>query len=42
MDNETRIVKLKENEYQEIFGVKKPTFEAMLKERMKLRFYKFS
>jgi len=30
MDNETRIAKLKENEYQEIFGVKKPTFEAML------------
>ena len=30
MDNETRIAKLKENKYQEIFGVKKPTFEAML------------
>jgi len=30
MDNETRIAKLKENGYQEIFGVKKPTFEAML------------
>ena len=30
MDNKTRIAKLKENEYQEIFEVKKPTFEAML------------
>ena len=30
MDNEARIAKLKENKYQEIFGVKKPTFEAML------------
>lgn len=30
MDNKTRIANLKENEYQQIFGVKKVTFEAML------------
>jgi predicted DNA-binding protein YlxM (UPF0122 family) len=30
MDNETRIKKLKENEYQEIFGIRKSTFEKML------------
>jgi len=30
MDNITRIAKLKEDEYQALFGVKKPTFEAML------------
>ena len=30
MDNLTRISKLKDNEYRQIFGVKKPTFEAML------------
>ena len=30
MDNMTRISKLKDNEYQQLFGVKKPTFEAML------------
>ena len=30
MDNITRIAKLKENEYQQIFGVQKATFEAML------------
>ena len=30
MDNLTRIAKLKNNEYQALFGVKKPTFEAML------------
>jgi len=29
MDNITRISKLKDNEYQQIFGLKKPTFEAM-------------
>jgi len=30
MDNETRIGKLKENGYQEIFGVRKPAFDVML------------
>ena len=30
MDNITRIAELKENEYQGLFGVQKPTFEAML------------
>jgi len=30
MDNKTRIKKLKDSEYQQIFGVRKPTFEAML------------
>jgi len=30
MDNKTRIAELKENEYQGLFGVQKPTFEAML------------
>ena len=30
MDNIIRISKLKDNEYQQLFGVKKPTFEAML------------
>jgi predicted DNA-binding protein YlxM (UPF0122 family) len=30
MDNITRIAKLKDNKYQQIFGVQKPTFEAML------------
>ncbi len=30
MDNKTRIAKLKEEEYQALFGVRKPTFEAML------------
>jgi len=30
MDNITRISKLKDDEYQALFGVKKPTFEAML------------
>ena len=30
MDNITRMAKLKENEYQQIFGVQKATFEAML------------
>jgi len=30
MDNFTRIAKLKENEFQQIFGVHRPTFEAML------------
>ena len=30
MDNITRIAKLKDNEYQQIFGVHKATFEAML------------
>jgi len=30
MDNITRISRLKDNEYQQIFGVKKPTFEGML------------
>jgi len=31
MDNEKRIAELAENKYQELFGVRKPTFEAMLK-----------
>jgi len=30
MDNITRIAKLKDDEYQALFGVRKPTFEAML------------
>jgi len=30
MDNKMRIKKLKESEYQELFGVQKPTFDAML------------
>jgi predicted DNA-binding protein YlxM (UPF0122 family) len=30
MDNITRIEKLKDDEYQALFGVQKPTFEAML------------
>jgi len=30
MDNKTRITKLRDNEYQQLFGVQKPTFEAML------------
>ena len=30
MDNKTRISKLKDVEYQQIFGVRTPTFEAML------------
>lgn len=30
MDNITRISKLNDNEYQALFGVKKPTFDAML------------
>ena len=30
MGNITRISKLKDDEYQTLFGVKKPTFEAML------------
>ena len=30
MDNKTRIDKLKESEYQELFGVRKPTFDTML------------
>jgi hypothetical protein len=30
MDNKKRIMELKENEYQGLFGVKKPTFEVML------------
>lgn len=32
MNNEKRIKKLKENKYQELFGVKKETFDEMLKE----------
>jgi len=31
MENKIRISKLKDSEYQQIFGVRKPTFEAMLK-----------
>lgn len=31
MNNEKRIKKLKENKYQELFGVKKETFDEMLK-----------
>lgn len=30
MENEKRIANLKENEYQELFGVKKATFDKML------------
>jgi len=30
MDNESRIGDLKETQYQEIFGVRKPTFDRML------------
>lgn len=30
MDNEKRIRELKEKSYQELFGVRKPTFDAML------------
>ena len=30
MNNEERIQNLKENEYQELFGIKKPTFDKML------------
>jgi len=30
MDNEKRISKLKESEYQELFGIRKPTFDTML------------
>jgi len=30
MENEKRMAKLKESEYPELFGVKKPTFERML------------
>ena len=30
MDNKMRIDKLKESEYQELFGVHKPTFDVML------------
>jgi len=30
MDNKTRIEKLKEIEYQELFGIRKPTFDKML------------
>jgi len=30
MDNQSRIEKLKENKYQELFGVKKATFEKIL------------
>ena len=30
MNNEERIKKLKEDEYQELFGIKKPTFDKML------------
>ena len=30
MDNKTRIENLKESEYQELFGLRKPTFEKML------------
>lgn len=30
MKNEKRIKKLKENKYQELFGVKKETFDEML------------
>lgn len=30
MDNITRIAKLNDDEYQALFGVRKPTFEAML------------
>ena len=31
MNNEKRIKKIKENKYQELFGVKKETFDEMLK-----------
>ena len=30
MNNEERIQNLKENEYQELFGIKKATFDKML------------
>ena len=30
MDNQMRIAQLKESEYQGLFGVHKPTFDAML------------
>ena len=30
MNNEERIKKLKDDEYQELFGIKKPTFDKML------------
>jgi hypothetical protein len=30
MDNNTRIAKLKETEYKELFGIQKPTFDKML------------
>ena len=30
MDNKTRIERLKEKDYQELFGVKKPVFDKML------------
>lgn len=30
MDNKTRITKLKESEYQALFGIHKPTFDKML------------
>ena len=30
MDNKQRIEKLKESEYQELFGVRKPTFDGIL------------
>ena len=30
MENKTRIEKLKETEYQELFGIRKPTFDKML------------
>lgn len=31
MDNKKRIAKLSENKYQEMFGIRKPTFDVMLK-----------
>jgi Ethanolamine utilization protein EutJ (predicted chaperonin) len=30
MDNQRRIEKLREQDYQELFGVRKPTFDKML------------
>jgi len=30
MDNKTRIDKLKDIEYQELFGIRRPTFEKIL------------
>ena len=30
MDNKARIMKLKESDYQELFGIRKPTFDIML------------